>query len=705
VRALAAAALIAASGTLAHAGERTGAAEAAHTAVSPLFQVASLAGSPFPTDLHTVADAGQATGLRVALPQPPDCTQTPSECADVEVLNRLDGFNLDPRLAIPFDGAIDVASVDTDSVLLIALPTSDERRPRRIDVDQVVWDPERLTLYAESDETLLEASPYALIVTTAVRDTAGAPIAASRGFERFRRDLRGPYKQKLHTALTAARKLGTKEHEIAVASVFTTQSVTPAMLAVRDHLRSLPAPAADFRLGPGGTRTVFARSSIVSLSYRQQTGTAPAFTTAAIGLAPLNVVPGAVGSIAYGRIEVSDFLRPDLTIEPVGTAGGVPAATGTRQLYFNLYLPSGPRPAAGWPVAVLGPGTNQNKEAYSVLLAAKLAEAGVASLGLNPVGRGFGPLSENVVTLTGGAQVAFLAGGRSSDRNGDGLIGPAEGSDATGPNALLASRDTVKQTILEHVQLAQAIEAGVDVDGDGTRDLDPARLSFLGWSFGSNYGVPVVAIEPAYRTAVFSSVGGPLVDNRRLGVNRNLVGAQLAARTPSLVNLSGTSFDENLPLRDRPPVVNTVPGAIAIQDYIDRNEWAQQPADIVPFAVNLRSRPLGDPREVLITIARGDQTVPNPAASRVIRAGGLEARTMLYRHDLAFAANPALGVNPHQFMTLIANPAFAPLSLQVEQQAAQFLASAGAVVAQPQPALYFEYPIPLPLPETVGFVQ
>lgn len=56
-------------------------------------------------------------------------------------------------------------------------------------------------------------------------------------------------------------------------------------------------------------------------------------------------------------------------------------------------------------------------------------------------------------------------------------------------------------------------------------------------------------------------------------------------------------------------------------------------------------------------------------------------------------------------MTLLTNPAFAPLSLQVEQQAAQFLATDGTVIAQPQPAAYFEQPIPLPLPETLGFVQ
>jgi hypothetical protein len=55
-------------------------------------------------------------------------------------------------------------------------------------------------------------------------------------------------------------------------------------------------------------------------------------------------------------------------------------------------------------------------------------------------------------------------------------------------------------------------------------------------------------------------------------------------------------------------------------------------------------------------------------------------------------------------MTLINNTAFAPISAQVEEQAARFLASGGTVVTQPSPANWFEMPIPLPLPETLSFI-
>jgi hypothetical protein len=62
-----------------------------------------------------VPDSTQLTRLRVNLPRP-DCAIRPSDCADVDVINTLDGFNLQPRLSIPFDGSIDPASVNSSNL-------------------------------------------------------------------------------------------------------------------------------------------------------------------------------------------------------------------------------------------------------------------------------------------------------------------------------------------------------------------------------------------------------------------------------------------------------------------------------------------------------------------------------------------------------------------------------------------------------------
>ena len=64
----------------------------------------------FPSDRQTVRDASQLTGRRVALPLP-NCTRRPTDCNTVRLLDQLDGFDIDPRLALTFDRAVDPAAV------------------------------------------------------------------------------------------------------------------------------------------------------------------------------------------------------------------------------------------------------------------------------------------------------------------------------------------------------------------------------------------------------------------------------------------------------------------------------------------------------------------------------------------------------------------------------------------------------------------
>src|SRR5262249_31627001 len=75
---------------------------------------------PSPPTLSPAPARPQHPAGRVPLPLP-DCTTHPSDCADIHVLNTLDGFNLQPRLSIPFDGPIDVHTVTSNTVFLISL--------------------------------------------------------------------------------------------------------------------------------------------------------------------------------------------------------------------------------------------------------------------------------------------------------------------------------------------------------------------------------------------------------------------------------------------------------------------------------------------------------------------------------------------------------------------------------------------------------
>jgi hypothetical protein len=73
--------------------------------VEPLFDLASPATAPFRAIASAVVDNTSLTGLRVNLPQP-EFSLCPWDCGDGVVLNTVDGFNVQPRLRIPFSGPI-----------------------------------------------------------------------------------------------------------------------------------------------------------------------------------------------------------------------------------------------------------------------------------------------------------------------------------------------------------------------------------------------------------------------------------------------------------------------------------------------------------------------------------------------------------------------------------------------------------------------
>ena len=655
------------------------------------------AGQPFPTNLDTVLDATQATGLRVDLPRP-DCTTRPSDCADVAVLNTLDGFNIQPRIKIPFSGPIDTSTVSSSTIFLIG-PGG-----HVVGINQPVWEPLDNTLYVESDEQLAQDTTYLLVVTRGVHDAAGKPLdvtdfRARLNYGQTKDPAEKAYRKALLDALHSAFVAGVSPGDIADASLFTTQSITATSEQIRDQIRAAPAPVANFNLGPAGTRTVFPNVLGLSITWNRQTTVSGPLDPRDVPVLATQVFPGSVAAIAYGSFASRQYIDSTQTIPAVGTATGVPAVQRIANLEFTLFVPSGAKPAGGWPVAVFGHGFTDSMNGAPWAVASSLAHAGVATIAINVVGHGFGAAGTYSVTLPGAPTVTFPAGGRGFDQDGNGTIDSTEGVNAPGLS-IVSNRDGLRQTVLDIDQLVRMLQGGVDVDGNGTVDLSQSRIYYSGQSFGGIYGVQLLGLEPTIHAGVTNVAGGPIVEIARLSPSfRGLVGLSLLFRTPSLYNAvpnAGlTNFNENEPLRNQPLVVDTVPGAEAIQAQLDYAEWAQQAGNPEGWAPHI-SMP------VIFQFARTDQTVPNPTSTRVIRAGGLAARTTIFRNDLA---NPAFGTskNPHTFLTNLTG-AGAPFALEAQAQIATFFASDGATTIDPDGAApYFETPTSI-LPEDLSFI-
>src|SRR5262249_58170414 len=133
------------------------------------------------------------------------------------------------------------------------------------------------------------------------------------------------------------------------------------------------------------------------------------------------------------------------------------------------------------------------------------------------------------------------------------------------------------------------------------------------------------------------------------------------------------------------------------EEALEASEWVSQSGNPVAYAPHLRKQPLHeiDPPPVIIQFAKGDQTVPNPTATAIFRAGELTDRSTFFRNDLVRATIPGAQTNPHTFLTNIgATPAIAALAVAAQQQIAIFFETDGAVIVDPDGSgPFFEVPI------------
>jgi len=246
----------------------------------------------------------------------------------------------------------------------------------------------------------------------------------------------------------------------------------------------------------------------------------------------------------------------------------------TWELTATLWLPVGDGP---FPVVVYGHGINDSRA----------SGRGVADL-LNPLG---------IAVIANDA----LWHGQHPTASGDGSLAALDflGIKFT-PLGVdpLTLRGNFDQTVLDRLQLIEAIRETPDVDGDGIADLDIDRVGYFGISLGGMLGAGFAALSQDVSAVVLSVPGGRLLEF----VSGSSI---IASFLPALRNIIGS---EELFTR-------LVPVAQALVDPSD-------PATM--GALILADRPFGDtPPSLLMPVSVFDETVPPPTGRALARAVGL----------------------------------------------------------------------------------
>jgi pimeloyl-ACP methyl ester carboxylesterase len=355
-------------------------------------------------------------------------------------------------------------------------------------------------------------------------------------------------------------------------------------------------------------------------------------------------------------------------------------------ILFILHLPAGTPPEGGWPVAIFGHGRKSNM-LLSCWLHHEFTSQGIAVVAFNAIGHGGGPRSILKVS-TATEEIEIPGVGRSEDRNKDGDIDWDEGISAEGLYSPIIVRDGVRQTAAELMQLVRVIEVGVDVNGVGRRDLDPTKIYYFGHSLGGMYGTLFLAVEPAVSVGVLVAPATQ-VHGRLSPVFRPMIAEILGQRVPSLLN-AGADFNENIPLRDQPPVVNTVAGAMELQEFFERQEWMWQPGVSTAYAPHL----LPD-NKILVQFVMGDRASPNLSISAMLRAGRLVKYATYLRWDIMLQINPEVSWDPHDFICNMP---------ESREQIAKFFETEGTTIVDPDGrGQLWETPIVPPLPEDINY--
>jgi hypothetical protein len=490
--------------------------------------------------------------------------------------------------------------------------------------------------------------------------------------------------------------------DIVAASVFTTLSATIWMEKARAAIQtSNPGLAMET------PQAVFPVSGISKLTLHTDIGSSK-FQDLAV---PGPELLAGVGQIAFGSIQSPLFLNQQLVIPPTPTLADVPLPPVTQEVAFNAFLPATPPPPGGYPVVVFGqgmPGDGFN----GARLASAMAARGFATISITNFGNGYGAATTMLVTDKTGSVTSVPRPGRGLDIDGNGTIDAYEGCLMVAGSQVVGMRDCIRQTALDNMQLIRAIQAGIDLNGDGTVDLSRNLIFFVGTSFGSFVGSVLNAVEPAVQSVVLNASGGTVVESAVWSpINHLVVLAMLAYRQPVLINRPGPDFNAALTLRNQPVRIIDVPGAIAIQELLERVEWNNMLGDALSFAPHLSWSPLPgvSAKPVLFQFAWGDLTLPNPTESAVVRAANTPGLVSLFRTDMAWLPNMRLSADPHDFgFDFYTSAASVVVARATQTQMAMFLSGDGRSVPYVNnllcpPYLGDLFFVPKVLPEDLNF--
>ncbi|MES2884545.1 MAG: hypothetical protein V4709_07060 [Pseudomonadota bacterium] len=250
------------------------------------------------------------------------------------------------------------------------------------------------------------------------------------------------------------------------------------------------------------------------------------------------------------------------------------------------------RPANGWPVVIFQHGITRNR-GDALAVAPALAAAGFVVVAIDLPLHGIVPSSPLAPLRQAGRERTFDLDLVNNSTTAPGPDGTPDGSGQHFINlsSLITSRDNLRQAEADLLSLSKSI-AGVDLDADGTPDLDGSQVRFLGHSLGGVVGATYLSLD--------SNVGAATLAMPGMGIGK-LLDASGAFGPVVSAGLSAAGIKE---------------GSDDYETFIRFAQTLVDAGDPVNYLADLKAK---HPLHLIKVV--NDTTLPNAAAAGPARAG------------------------------------------------------------------------------------